>query len=123
MIITMQKYSFLIFHKEYGDFLKDLQQLGALHVIEKEVDISDEIIEKQRLSQRIEKAIKILEKREIAKSDNKSLDQNSLEISEDVLKKHNEVLALHQKIVSSNKDLLKIEPWGDFSAELIDKLK
>lgn len=123
MIITMQKYSFLIFHKEYGDFLKNLQQLGALHVIEKEVNISDEITEKQQLAQRIEKAIKLLEKREIAKTDNNSFDKNGLEITDEILKKHEEILALKQDIANSNKELSKVEQWGEFSAELISKLK
>ena len=119
----MQKYSFLIFHKEYGDFLKNLQQLGALHVIEKEVDISDEITEKQQLAQRIEKAIKLLEKREIAKTDSNSFDKNGLEITDEILKKHEEILALKQDIANSNKELSKVEQWGEFSAELISKLK
>ena len=57
MIIPMQKYSFLVFHKEYDDFLKDLQQLGVLHVIEKETEISDNIREKYQLVSRIDKKI------------------------------------------------------------------
>ena len=32
MIIKMNKYSFLIFHKEYSDFLVRLRDLGVVHI-------------------------------------------------------------------------------------------
>ena len=36
MISKMKKYSFLIFHKEYENFLLKLRELGAVHVQEKQ---------------------------------------------------------------------------------------
>ena len=122
MIIPMQKYSFLVFHKEYGDFLKDLQQLGVLHVIEKETEISDDIREKYQLVNRVDKIIKSLEKREIEKNDN-CTDSEGLKIIEEIIQKQEELEALQQELAAAHKELVKVKPWGDFSAEIINKLK
>jgi V/A-type H+-transporting ATPase subunit I len=67
MIIPMQKYSFLVYHKEYSNFLTDLQELGVLHVIEKKTEITDDINKKYQLLNSIDKTIKTLEKRKIEK--------------------------------------------------------
>ncbi len=122
MIIPMQKYSFLVYHKEYGDFLKDLQELGVLHVIEKETEISNDIKEKYQLINRIDKIIKSLEKRETEKTDNYP-DSDGLKIIEEIIQKQGELESLQQELVIANKELIKIKPWGDFSDEIINKLK
>lgn len=122
MIIPMQKYSFLVFHKEYNKFLKDLQDLGALHIIEKETEISDEVREKYQLVNRIDKIIKSLEKRETEKSD-KCADSDGLKIIEEIIQKQEELEVLQNELAVAHKELIKIKPWGDFSAETINKLK
>lgn len=123
MIITMEKYSFLIYHKEYSSFLKDLQQLGALHIIEKDVDVSDDIIKKQQSANRIEKAIKLLEKHKTENVTDNSPEEDGLVVTEEIIKRHEKIQKLHQDIVNTKKELVKIEHWGDFSADMIDKLK
>ena len=42
MIIKMRKYSFLIYHKLYLDFLDKIRDIGVLHVIEKAEGISED---------------------------------------------------------------------------------
>ena len=46
MIVPMLKYSFLVFHTEYLSFLKELQELGVVHVVQKEVQYSAELEKK-----------------------------------------------------------------------------
>ena len=82
----MQKYSFLVYHKEYGDFLQELQHLGVLHVIEKETEISKDISEKYQLVNRIDKIIKSLEKRETEKAENSSVSEG-LNIIDEIIQK------------------------------------
>jgi V/A-type H+/Na+-transporting ATPase subunit I len=36
MIAAMTKYSLLIYHREYDDFLEKLRELGVVHILEKE---------------------------------------------------------------------------------------
>ncbi len=122
MIVPMQKYSFLVFHKEYADFLKELQQIGVLHVIEKEAEISDDIREKYQTVSRIDKTIKFLEKR-TTEEDVEQIDAGGVEIIEAVAQKQDELEALQQELDAAHKELLKVAPWGDFSAEMIDRLK
>lgn len=121
MIIAMQKYSFLIYHKEYSAFLNKIQDIGVLHVIEKDVEVNNEIIEKQQILSRFDKVIKYLDKREVDKTDNPS-NCTGMWVIDDVISKKDEIETLNQELVSSQKELVNIEPWGDFSSETISKL-
>jgi len=126
MIIPMQKYSFLVFHSEYNDFLKDLQQIGILHIIEKEAEKSDEIkkriSENQALVKKFDKAIKFLEKREIEKDD-KVLELDGVNILNEIIQKQSDVEILDQEFAASNKELAKLNPWGNYSTDILNKLK
>ena len=73
MIEPMKKYSFLVYHKEYIDFLKGIQNLGVLHVIEKESgEIEDEEtrVRYQHINE-LTHAIKFLSNREVTSKPNK----------------------------------------------------
>ena len=35
MIAKMKKLTFLVYHKEYEDFLKGIREVGVVHVVEK----------------------------------------------------------------------------------------
>ncbi|MCK4664515.1 MAG: hypothetical protein KAT68_16720 [Bacteroidales bacterium] len=118
----MQKYSFLVYHKEYGTFLQDLQQLGVLHVIEKKTEISESIKEKYRLLNRYNKTIDFLEKLE-TEQDEQILDAEGFEILEEISQKQDKLENLKQELIANNKELKKVEPWGDFSKQIISKLQ
>ena len=64
MILKMKKYSFLVYHKQYIDFLDKLRELGVLHVVEKQNSIpeNDKLLEKMQFASRIKNVIKQLEK-------------------------------------------------------------
>ena len=42
MIVPMVKYSFLIYHQEYDEFLSDLQNLGVVDIIDRDVELDDD---------------------------------------------------------------------------------
>lgn len=121
MIIPMQKYSFLVYHKEYSAFLQNLQDLGVLHVIEKKTEVSEELSEQYKLLSRFDRIIKFLERREKEKEDKESAD--GLTIIEEITERQNESENLNQELITLKKEIIKVKPWGDFSAELIEKLK
>ena len=93
MIIPMKKYSFLVYHREYSDFLNQLQKTGILHVIEKESgELADEKLREQynHINQ-FNAAIKFLEKRDvedksnaIAKSDGQKILREIQNIQEEI---------------------------------------
>lgn len=49
MITNMQKYSFVVFHGEYNEFLDALKQLGVLHIKEHNAEPTEEMQETMRL--------------------------------------------------------------------------
>ncbi len=122
MIVPMLKYTFLVFHKEYHDFLEDLQDLGVVHIAEKNVEVSDDIKLKYSQINECEKLIQFLKKREQTetKSDT-ALD--APELIEDILEKQKELELLQSKLEDVEKAALKTKPWGQFSTELITRLK
>ncbi len=120
MIIPMLKYSFLIYHKEYVPFLEKLQELGVLHIIEKNKDIDDNIkFSLQQISE-LNKALKFLAKRNQEEAPEKT-EMDGLEIVESIKNLTDETNAIEQEQLSLNKDIQKAEPWGDFDAELQEK--
>lgn len=122
MIVPMQKYSFLIYHKEYKDFLKELQELGVLHVVEKDnIKKAEDDVKHQFVSD-IDFLIQFLEKREIAQGvDSNEIDV--LKLVEDVKQKQKDLAALQQEMDAANKELEIAKPWGEFSRDSIQKLK
>ena len=122
MIVPMQKYSFLIFHKEYNSFLKEIQEIGVIHIIEKNKNITDEIREQYRLLSNYAKILKFLEKRK-QESEKSEIDIDGALILQDIVEKQKKEEFLKQKLISENKELQKTKAWGDFSKQIIEKLK
>jgi len=122
MIIPMLKYDFLVYHKEYHPFLEGLQELGVLHVAGKEVEITDEIRQKYREVEQIEKAIQFLSKREV-KPEGSVQTEDAATVLTELAAKQAELELLLQELEETKKDLQKAEPWGTFSPEILQKLK
>ncbi len=53
MITKMKKLTFLVYHKEYEEFLNSLRELGVVHIVEKQQGAADntELQDNIRLSQ------------------------------------------------------------------------
>ena len=122
MIVKMHKYTFLVFYKEYKNFLESLQQLGVLHVVEKNETVSDEIKQKYIQISQFEKTIQFLEKRE-NKETQEIRDADGTEIMHGIVAKQNELEALEQEHDETKKKFQKAMAWGDFSPEIIKKLE
>lgn len=63
MIVKMKRYSFLVYHKQYNDFLEKIREVGVLHVIEKAEGIAenDALREKMQMASRVQNALTQLE--------------------------------------------------------------
>jgi V/A-type H+-transporting ATPase subunit I len=125
MIIPMKKYSFLVYHREYTDFLNDLQKIGILHVIEKESgEFADEKLREQyNLINQFNAAIKFLQKREVENKSTSIAKADGLKIIEEIQNVQSEIELKTQQLSSLKKEISIIRPWGDFSFENIDKLR
>ena len=122
MIVPMHKYTFMIFYKEYRDFLKNIQQLGVLHVVEKEGIVADDIKQKYVQISQFEKIIQFLEKRKIEQI-NEIKNADGTKIADEISKKQNELEALELNLDDARKKFLKAKPWGNFSTETLQKLE
>ena len=63
MITKMKKLTFLVYHKEYEEFLNSLRELGVVHVMEKQQGAADntELQDNIRLSNRLAATLKLLQ--------------------------------------------------------------
>ena len=125
MIIPMKKYSFLIYHKEYLDFLKGLRKVGVLHVIEKESGVLDDenLTEQYDLIKQYNKAIKFLNSREAKDKSDAGTAVDGLKILREIQNIQSEIEVNTQHLATIKKEISIIRPWGNFSFENIDKLK
>ncbi len=125
MIAPMKKYSFLIYHKEYIEFLNRLQELGILHVIEKESgELEDEHLREQyhQVSQ-LNAAIKSLTRRDIVPSEENKVRSDGMIILNEIITVQNNIELNIQQLSTIDKDISILEPWGDFRPENIRRLK
>ncbi len=62
MITKMKKLTFLVYHKEYEEFLNGVRELGVVHVAEKQQGVADnaELQDSIRLSSRLQATLKML---------------------------------------------------------------
>jgi V/A-type H+/Na+-transporting ATPase subunit I len=122
MIVPMSKFSFLVYHKDYQEFLDQVRALGAVHLIEKQQEVPDEIREKYDLVKQIQAVLKTLEKREVevAGGTKNTEGRAAFEEARDLLD------ALEHKVGQLNqlaKEMSHVRHWGDFSPETIRKLR
>ena len=142
MIEKMKKYSFLVYHKEYDTFLEEIRALGVVHVIETQ---NGAIAEDSALgktmdeAKRMDTAVNFLDARlkENKKSNvrKETPDEKETRLAgtcncTDGMKRltHLEELKLSvEKTQASiqllNKEIEKMEVWGDFNIDLLHKLK
>ena len=122
MIVPMFKYHFLVYHKEYRDFLEKLQQVGVLHVVEKEMEMPDEIKQKDLWTEKIEKAIQFLKGR-VPLESSEVLEVDESALLTDIEEKQRELERINVQIEDVEKEVNKVSSWGDFSKETIEKLQ
>ena len=124
MIIPMTKFTFLVYHQEYVDFLANLREQGMVHIVEKNSELGDDIRERVHFTGKVEKAIRSLRKLnpEVEMSEptkNFELGRALFEEFDDLQsslehKKHQEV--------ALQKEINEVKPWGYFLSDDIQKL-
>ncbi len=122
MIIPMRKYVFMIFHREYHDFVEGLQNVGVVHIVQKETEVTYKTKDKHKKLDQLETAIRFLTKREIVPS-NQGNDEDGEAILEDILLKQKKLEDLCSSLEETRKEIDKIKHWGHYSVQLIERLK
>jgi V/A-type H+-transporting ATPase subunit I len=122
----MFKYTFLVYHKEYTGFLKKIQEKGALHVIEKpqNEDENDELHRRLQYTRQLKDIISALTysiQKEEADAVLTTRDEQKL------IEEANRLFAERDKLISNQqlieKDVERLQPWGDFDRKIIAELQ
>jgi len=122
MIVAMQKYSFLVYHKDYPDFLEQLRDLGVVHVVQKQADVSEAVRGKYETVRLYDSAIKFLGSRN-PDGQKGTTHLKGEEVLEKLATLHSEMENRKQQLGILSKELVSVAPWGDFSTETIQRLK
>ncbi|WP_297101021.1 V-type ATPase 116kDa subunit family protein [uncultured Draconibacterium sp.] len=122
MIVPMLKYTFLVFHREYEDFLIELNRLGLVHIAEHDVELSEATTKKVAELHKYERAISFLQKIESETTEKPKIN-SAPKILDDLTEKQKELEELEGHLESLNKAAQKALPWGNFSPDLIEQLK
>ncbi len=126
MIVEMEKYTFLVYHKEYAAFLERLREVGVVHVAQKHGGIPDDDVLRNtmQLVNRFKTVFKVLEKRIVDNQqfvDATSTDgMKKLEEIEGYLQEQEQ---LNQQRLLLEKEIERMTPWGDFSWDRIHQLE
>jgi len=124
MIVKMKRYAFLVYHKEYNEFLETLRKIGVVHIIEKaEGNPGDGTLEKALgLMSRVRSVIAILKKRNKVELEPQP-GMDGYWVLETVERIQQEIETRKTQLTSVNKEITQLEPWGDFSWKVINQLK
>lgn len=127
MIEKMQKYSFLVYHKEYDRFVEDLYNIGVVDVINKEINsvVNEKLDDKISLIKQYAAATSFLNKKsKLQLPDNVNIDyvpsEDSILTAYKKLREKEE--AVNQSINQIKRDKEALLPWGNFSFETIENI-
>ncbi len=125
MIVKMKKLELLLFYKEREQFLESLRTLGVVHVVENlQKEGNNHIQELQsilRLCERVERKLNAIN----SSKDATAAFPSNMDATA-VLKRFEELEIerekINQEIAVCTKDLLLLQPWGQFDPASIKKL-
>ena len=121
MIVPMYKYSFVVYHREYNEFLKKIAELGVVGVSINRNDIDDNIRTKMLLSAQINDLVRTLTNRKVSPVQDFT-PKEGVEVISEVKDIQASIDKLIHQAALIKKELTLAEPWGDYSTELIQKL-
>ena len=121
----MKKLTFLVYYKEYEQFLERLRELGVVHIFTKSQGVAEnqELQNRIRLAGRYVAAIKFLQGLNVV-ADKYEVEAKTGEKALELLTElQNKQQQLAHKRQALEKEIASLEPWGDFEAENIERLR
>jgi len=125
MILKMKKYTFLVYHKEYTEFLLQLRELGLVHVAEKQGGVieDDELQSDMQLTSRLKTAMRLLDRYDKSEQEAPPVNMDGyafLDAIEKASQRREQILQLRQNV---EKEMDKMAPWGVFNPQRIQQIK
>ena len=122
MIEKMKKYTFVLYHLEYEEFLAKLQGLGMLHIIRSTEEKTGSLLKNKDLLREYAEALKFLGKVEQAESKS-GTNLPTKALLNQINKALTEKDSLQHKLDIIRKQIRDLEPWGNFDYDLVKKLR
>lgn len=127
MIVKMNKYAYMVYHKEYETFLSSLRSLGVVHIRETQPAMSDELLmqimnERKSLNSLLRFMKGLAADREVPAVAEISEEEGRNVVSS-IEKLRESKQALQTRLVALEKDADYMSIWGEFSYETIALLK
>lgn len=127
MIVKMNKYAYMVYHKEYETFLSSLRSLGVVHIRETQPAMSDELLMQIMNERKSLNSLLRFMKGLAADRDVPAVAEISEEEGRNVVssieKLRESKQALQTRLAALEKDADYMSIWGDFSYETIALLK
>lgn len=125
MITKMKKFTFLVYYKEYEEFLQNIRNLGVVHVAEKMQGTAEnaELQESMKLSARYASTLKLLQGLNAESHEQIADIAFGQKILDEVDKILNEKAHLNQQLQMYAKERDSLEVWGDFEPASVKRLQ
>lgn len=126
MITKMKKFTFLVYYKEYDQFLQEIRDLGVVHIQEKMQGTPEnaDLQESIRLSNRITSTLKLLQPYGTVKPEEQQADAvRGFKALDEVENLQNEKSRLQQQLQAYTKEATAQEAWGDFDPANVKRLE
>lgn len=129
MIVKMNKYAFLVYHKEYNAFLKILRNLGVLHIIERQsIADNDELQRYLAQRKRIDVVMRYFKslnnEAQAVPGPGQSIDRiEGLALLSDIEELQEKKNSLQARLAQIEKDIAEMSLWGSFQYAGITRLK
>lgn len=118
MIVPMIKYAFLVYHRDFDAFLKNLQELGVVDIIRQNHELTDEDRVTLGRVNRFNAAIKALQLRQPQAGEFTSAEAIVDELEALTKEQEQQEIAIKK----AQKELNEVLPWGNFNPEAIKEL-
>ncbi|MFA5649809.1 MAG: V-type ATPase 116kDa subunit family protein [Proteiniphilum sp.] len=128
MVATMKKFNFVSFHKEYLQFLRDLRDLGMVHVVEQdnkmvdEEQLQDKLAALKRLNESAKK-LKLAQDKKSPLSPHPADAERGMHLPKEIEQIENKISTLNQQLQVSLKERDTLRPWGSFDPETVKRLE
>ncbi len=127
MIVKMRKYSFLVYHKTYLEFLNKIREIGVLHIIEKSEGTpeNEELTQKMQLSTGLRALLKKLQDTLPKGAEPMKADQSAdgKALLQEIENSYDLLESQFQKLQLAEREWERMEVWGNFSHGRLQELQ
>jgi V/A-type H+/Na+-transporting ATPase subunit I len=122
MIVPMTKYSFLVYHLDYEQFLEKLRELGVVHPVARQQEMTEPVRELFAAHRQIHQIVKGLKIREAEPTGTNTPLVQGKEVVDEVTSLLERQEELARTAAHLRKELTMSLPWGSFDLNTIEAL-